>query len=510
MNRYSKVAVVALIAVTVVAGIAFAGGGQEEGASARDEATVIFRMTGPGKQSDAELVWETFNQELESYLPGTTVEFQVIPPAEYADRWKLSLSAGEQLDIAGRYWMQNLDVEVAKGAFLKLDDLLNEWGPDIKKNMPDWVLAKGMTADGIYEIPCYQIMVGMRYAIRFPADLAERYGMKAVTAEMEKHEFMTQEDWDLLDPYFAKAKADGDLRKGVGTPMAWLWGKGLESIGRGAAIEFKGTPVRVFNKYDTEYFRAMIRTMARWYEEGYIRKDVLAMDNPRVDDGKPDGTIAWVHGTMGEELQSQLDSTRYGYPIVVYSVQGYEVAGYAHSATNLGIPSTAKYPERAMQVMNLLQSEAGSDLFNMLTWGLEGKHYNVLREEPKKIETIGYAGQGNSDSPYGLWKWAFGNTRFSWITQAERDDYIENWIKINESAVPSQLMGWVPDPNPTKTEEAQIKAVEDEFVNTLSYGALGDGWEATYEEFLRKLKAAGIDKVVKEYQSQIDEFLAGK
>jgi putative aldouronate transport system substrate-binding protein len=491
----------------------FAGGSTGQGASA-ETAEIIFRMIGPGQQKDAQEVWDVFNGELGKRLPGTTVNFEIIPPAEYADRWKLALSAGDQLDVAGRYWMQNLDVEAAKGALLPLDDLLNEYGPDIKKNLPEWALAKGVTAGKIYEIPCYQIMVSMRFAIRFPEDLALRYNMKEVTQQLEKQEYMTQASWDLLAPYFAKAKADGDLRKGIGTPLAWLWGKGIESIGQGAAIKFTEKPIKVFNKYDTEYYRAMISTMADAYEAGYIRKDVLAMDNPRVDDGKPDGTIAWVHGTWGEEAQSKLDSTRYGYPIKVYTVSPEERVSYAHTPTNLTIPSTAEYPEKGMQVMNLIQSEDGSDLFNMLTWGLEGKHYTVVREAgnglPKRIETIGYAGQGNSDSPYGLWKWAFGNTQFSWITQAEQDDYIDAWLNINAVAVPSQLMGWVPDPNPTKTEEAQIAAVIKEFDVTLSSGALGDEWEPKYEEFLAKLKAAGIDKVVAEYQRQIDAWLASK
>jgi putative aldouronate transport system substrate-binding protein len=511
MKALRRSVLLALLLAAVLP-FAFAGGDGEGGSSAK-ATEVIFRSGGPGKQKDAEEVWSVFNDELQKHLPGTTVKFEIIPYGEYADRWKLALSAGDQLDIAGRYWMQNLDVEAAKGALTPLDDLLAEYGQDIKKNLPDWALAKGITAGEIYEIPNYQIMVGMRHAIRFPEELYTKYKMRAVTDELEKQEFMTQASWDLLAPYFAMAKADDNLRKGIGTPLSWLWQKGWESVGQGGAIEFYGRPIKVINKYDTESFRAVARTMANAYEAGYIRRDVLAMDNPRVDDGKPDGTIAWVHSTwQGEEKDSAADSTRYGYPIRVVSVVKDWRVSYAHTATNLTIPSTTKNPEKAMQVMNLLQSEGGSDLYNMLTWGLEGKHYNVVSEGPgmKRIETIGYAGQGNADSPYGLHKWAIGNTQFSWLTQSDPDDYIDLWLNANGKANASQLMGWVPDPNPTKTEEAQIAAVIKEFENTLVYGALGEDWEATYEEFLAKLDAAGIDRVISEYQSQIDAWLASK
>ena len=102
-----------------------------------------------------------------------------------------------------------------------------------------------------------------------------------------------------------------------------------------------------------------------------------------------------------------------------------------------------------------------------------------------------------------------GNTAFSWVTQAETDDYIDTWVNINETANPSPLMGFVPNPEPTRTEEAQIAAVIGEYASTLEYGALGKDYFATYEDFLAKLKAAGIDKVVAEYQKQVDAFFAG-
>lgn len=506
--RSRRTWIAVLVLVAIVAPMLLASG-ESEGTKAGQQAKLVWLAMGPAKQKDADEVWAVFNTQLQKKLPGTTVDMQIVAAAAYADRWKLALSANEQIDIAGRYWVSNLDVEVAKGALLPLDDLLNKYGPDIKKNLPGWVLEKGKAADGkIYEIPCYQTMVDMRYALRFPKDLADKYGMKATSAQLLSQEFMTQASWDLLSAYLAKAKADGNLRKGVGTPVSWLWEKGTENVGAGVKVNFKGKPIKLYNAYDNEYFRAMIATQAKWYQDGYIRKDVLAMTDPRVDDGKPDGTIAWVHGSMGDDEQSQFDTTRYGYPIVVYSVQAYDRVSYAHSATNLGIAMTAKYPDRAMQVMNYLQSEGGKDLYNLLTWGLEGKHYKKV--SANRIETIGYAGQGNADSPYGLWKWAIGNTAFSWLTQSDTDTYIDIWMKNNGSAVASQLMGWVPDPEPTKTEEAQIRAVATEYTNQLAYGVLGAGYEAKYQEFLGKLKAAGIDKVIAEYQRQVDKYFAGK
>ena len=122
MKALRRSVLLALLLAAVLP-FAFAGGDGEGGSSAK-ATEVIFRSGGPGKQKDAEEVWSVFNDELQKHLPGTTVKFEIIPYGEYADRWKLALSAGDQLDIAGRYWMQNLDVEAAKGALTPLDDLL--------------------------------------------------------------------------------------------------------------------------------------------------------------------------------------------------------------------------------------------------------------------------------------------------------------------------------------------------------------------------------------------------
>ncbi len=43
----------------------------------------------------------------------------------------------------------------------------------------------------------------------------------------------------------------------------------------------------------------------------------------------------------------------------------------------------------------------------------------------------------------------------------------------------------------------------------LTRGVMGeDGWRAYFDEYMEKLKAAGLDEVKAEYQRQLDEWLA--
>lgn len=85
--------------------------------------------------------------------------------------------------------------------------------------------------------------------------------------------------------------------------------------------------------------------------------------------------------------------------------------------------------------------------------------------------------------------------------------------ELNESpdTLTSSLVGFVPDTSSITTQLEQITAIEKEYEPSLNLGIMGvDGWEAYYEEYMNKLKTAGMDKVKAELQKQLDEFLASK
>ena len=60
-------------------------------------------MAGPGKQVDAEKVWEQFNAKLKEKGVNAEVDFEIIPLSEYKQKFTLMLSSREQIDIANMY-----------------------------------------------------------------------------------------------------------------------------------------------------------------------------------------------------------------------------------------------------------------------------------------------------------------------------------------------------------------------------------------------------------------------
>ena len=139
--------------------------------------TLEYWIMGPGKQKDSDRVWEKFNEMLQEYLPNTTVNFTIVPDSEYYDRWSRAMAAGEQIDLAWIGWFHNIPSEASMGSIQPMDDLLDKYGQDVKAFYGDDILNMHRVYDGrLYAIPVWQGLVGGRYAMRFPKELADLAG----------------------------------------------------------------------------------------------------------------------------------------------------------------------------------------------------------------------------------------------------------------------------------------------------------------------------------------------
>ncbi|KRE34210.1 ABC transporter substrate-binding protein [Paenibacillus sp. Soil724D2] len=472
---------------------------------------------GAGKQADSQEVWDEFNKRLATLLPNTKVEFEPITGSEFANKWKLMAAAAEPIDIAWTGYALDYPGEVNKGSYMELDALVDKFAPDIKKEIPAWVLDRARVNGKLYAIPNYQQAVDNRPTMRVPKEFIDKgyIDPKLAQETFYKNGPVSKESFAVIEGYLEKLKQNNQLRKGFSPAnLPGMQHHNMLSTPFKLVGDLKDPKsLKVVNVYETEQEQLFIKTMADWYAKGYIRKDILSMQNQRQDEGKPDGNIAWFHTMVGSiEDQSKIDSTRYGFPVQVIPMEEKYVISNLSDATNLAIPRTSKNPERAMQLLNLLDSKKGKDLYNLLVWGIEGKHFKKISEN--KIETIGYSGQGTSDAKYGQWNWASGNTANSFETQANPENFTKIWQDTNAGATISPLLGYKPNLDSIKTELAQIQAVVKEYAGSgatqiIETGAVTDT-DAKYKEFIEKMKKAGSEKIAAELQKQVDEFLKTK
>ncbi len=494
--RHSKYA--GVFALIVIAAASAFAAGQAEPATGTEAAQLNVMLLGPGRQQDSERVWASFSDLLGETLPGTTVDFEVLPTSDYRERWQLTMAANERVDLAWRGWVLSLDDEVAKGAYRPLDDLVDEHAPDLLQELPGWLLDMGRVNGVLYEVPNYQ-QTAVRRAIWARRDLAERFlDIDAFQEMLWASDVVTDEWLDVIEDFLRDAKEAGELRLGIHVP--WFEEQGYDVFANPYAYRLNDPEMRVVNIWDTPRHRATLDRLAEWYQEGYIRQDILSVQRLSQDDFRPDGHIMWMDQVFRGSVAAR--SADRGFEMIAFAFDPHYRILTGRTPTNMTVPRTARYPERAVQLLELLNTKRGADLYNMLVYGLEGVHYERVGDN--RIETLHYVGAPTGDSPYGLPKWAVGNTFNAYLTQAEEDgwnEYIENVVH-GEKARVSPIQGFVADRTTVQDEFALVDAIRREYRNLF---ALPD-YKEVYAEYMEKLRVAGNDRIIEEFQRQIDDF----
>jgi putative aldouronate transport system substrate-binding protein len=158
-----------------------------------------------------------------------------------------------------------------------------------------------------------------------------------------------------------------------------------------------------------------------------------------------------------------------------------------------------------MMLMNLLISDNGAKPYQTFVYGIEGEHW--VDNGDGTITTLTGDGQATADFAYGAWKWTIGTCTHSLVTQTDVPGYYEDRKEKEATAYTPPLLGFKFDNEEVLSIEAQLIAVHGEYQNSLIRGYLGDGWRNRYDEFIAKLKLAGLDEYLEEIQRQVTEFV---
>ncbi|HIT84915.1 MAG TPA: ABC transporter substrate-binding protein [Candidatus Ornithomonoglobus intestinigallinarum] len=511
-----KVLALAMAAAMALPALAGCGGGGETAQTddGSEQVTLKWVFVGPGEQQDSQKVWDKFNEVLANYLPNTTVEFECITSADYAEKWKLMSASQENLDIVWHGWMLPYVSEVKKGSYMELDELIDKVAPELYEAIPENIMDKSRVDGKLYSIPNMQEMVSYVSSLDFPIDIYEKYKDKINPEELAnffaEHETMDKESWDKIEEYIKMIKDGGDLEKGV-YGFADHVEKGYEWISNPYKIKAEGDDYTPINLYRTPEYKTFVEVYADWFNKGYIRKDILTAENVGTERYEVKGGASYLVGQGYMPTQSEIDqkaaSGDTAYVRIPFENKHY--IPYAAAASNTAISMNSQHPERAMKLIALMNTEAGAELYNLLVYGIEGEHYKKINEN--EIQPIGYTSQPTSDSPYGQYDWAIGSIFNGYEIYMEdkpltlQNDFIK---KVNEEAAPSKLKGFTLDTDPIKIELAQVTAVVGEYKSSLATGAAADPM-GLYEEFQEKLITAGDDKIVEEISRQIEEWRAG-
>ncbi len=433
--------------------------------------------------------------ELSKYtLPriNATVEMIQYDWGEYDEKMELIIQSGEPFDICYSSSGANDFIRNGtKGAFLPLDALLGQYGRGILEQEHPLFLEAAKINGKTYGIPVNKELNCVT-VWAFNKRVLDKYGL----------DISSVKGIETLEPLLRKVK------EGEGNSMPDVFAVNANSgipeagiidypIGEDKCIGMRmdSGERRFINKYEDLEVIHTLKYMRKYYLAGYIRQDAAmnaggdyqTTGNYLV---KQDG---WIPGA------DELWSRNAGYPIV--SVPVYD-SFFISSAGLLGscmaISATSGDPASAMKFLNLLNTDRY--VRNTADSGIEGVHYRM--EDGRQINL---PASRNYDMP----TFTLGNRYIlnSYIDDPY-DDMGAQYKRLNDSGVPSPLIGFRPDTSRFTSELAAIVNVSKEFTPGLITGSVDP--DIYLSKFIAKLKSVGFDRVLEDVQRQYDEFLAGK
>ncbi|WP_239616554.1 ABC transporter substrate-binding protein [Cohnella mopanensis] len=420
-----------------------------------------------------------------------TVKLLGIPFGQWFQQQNLMLTGNEKLDVMLADFNTYGGMVAAK-QLAPLDDLLNEQGQGIKD-----VLGSKLDVariDGkIYATPVNPLPLGGT-AIVMAKDILDQADIDISTInstnDLDQVFKSVKEKNPAIIPIAANPQGSMPL-----TTLFDTLGKFDSLLDGLGVLDSSDSSMKVVNLYETPEYTDALRKLRSWYQAGYISKDAATTKVTGSDQIKAGKALATVAGDQpGVEKQAAAGTGKEMVKVTaqkpLQTTQGVLGLIWAIPANN------SKNQSKAMEFLNLTYTD--KDIINLINFGIEGKHYT------KKSDNIISVLPGDGYSMHQ--SFMFGNVQLTYLTDLEDPTIREQGKAFEETFVDSKALGFTPNLDAVKTEVAAVKNVTAQFVPALETGSVDP--DKILPQFIEKLKASGIDKIVAEKQKQLDAWLA--
>ncbi|MEK0314731.1 ABC transporter substrate-binding protein [Cohnella sp. 56] len=428
---------------------------------------------------DQRLVNDAVNEITRSKL-NATVDLRPIEFANYEQKLNTIVASGERMDIIWTSnWLFNWTTNAKKGVFRPLDDLLAQYGGQLLANMDEKYWNGGKLGGQLYAIPNYQISA-MRPSLVIQQRFIEKY-------RLDISKIKRIED---IEPFLKQIKEGEREIVPFGTTRGFYTNL-LYGIDWHVPVYRNDSTPTVLPDVTAE-MRTNFALMHDWYMKGYINEDAATLKDAADAYNKGNAAVWFdITGKPGSEVEFKAGDG--GYDVQLVPLTGSAFVGAGSSMNAIG--RTSVDPERALMLLALVNTD--KELYNLLVYGIEGKHYT---------RTAGNFIRVNSDGGYVTnTDWVFGDIRNEYLPEGSPPGKIEQTIRANEEAVVSAFEGFEFDEDPVKTEIANVRAVNEEYYPALATGTIDPvRFLPEYEE---KLAKAGSGIIVQEKQRQLDAWL---
>lgn len=458
-----------------------------------EKVTIKYLRPGTPPEHNDKLL-EAINAKLDA--DGMNMIFDIVYVASdvFQDKAALMLSTGDEVDLISIMEDQKtLASYIAMDGVAPITEHIEKNGTNIKKVIPEWMWESATVNGEIYTIPAYW------------TDLADQ--ANCITIRREKLKEYNLEDPktmdDLLNMCEVFTKNWDGAEKPVIIPMykepfTWLF-RTLETYPFTVVKDliYVDQQGKVKSFLETDEFKQCADFFRTCYEKGYVPADILSTGWSSWNQMLT-GNFIWVDGCQmwgtkdvwNERIPgSDLDS--------IYLNPEAKPFRPASFRNDTAVSITSEHPADAVRFMDWMYSS--QENYDLMVYGVEGLTW--------KDEGDGMYTRLIPDFEFNA-DWMIGNLNFERFEKGTYEKFIDIMGTEKEDAVNSIILNFNFDPAKVATEYANCTAAVESSIYPLKLGIIS--YEKGYEDALAKLKAAGIDKVVTEYQAQVDAYLANQ
>jgi len=468
------------------------GGGADE----VKKITVAF-CTWSGAPPDLKKIQDALN-EISVPAIGVEAELLVLDFASYAQQMNLMMSGNEQLDViitlGGNLYLTG----VQNGSYMDLeeDGLLQKYGQGIIDAVGMDFINACRVGGTLYGLPNNRDMAVGKGCFAFRTDILEAVGYQFQGTEIETGTMA------VINDLFAKIHAQfPDIEVYRPVTNALMQNANVDYLGGNVygVLMDSGSTLNVVNFFETDFYRNYCNQVFQWNKAGYISPDA-ATDTTAVGDLTKAGVLA-AYNTGGKPGIKAQEGNLCGYDMTIIQTGIDFLSSSAVAGFPWTIPINTADPVASMKWLNLIYTDAG--MMNTICWGLEGVHYvqggDGLLTFP--------AGVDASSSGYNhAMNWMFPNQYLLKVWTGDDPNLWTNMREFNNNSIKSKALGFAFESANVATEMTAVINVYEQYQRSLEFGIIDPA--TGIPELISAMKAAGIEKIIAEKQTQVNNWAA--
>lgn len=402
--------------------------------------------------------------------------------------------ASEGMDIKGLYYA-DFKKYAEKGMLLDMTPYLDEYGTELKRVLEDKTEIEKSLSGHVYGIPkTYSdtnyvgAIFNNEYVRKYQMDLSK---VKQIEDMEPLLETIKNKEPDIIPWAKVKTGPIAIARNPIGDLLDDML----------CMVDYEDDTLQVKNMYETEEYEKRVRMIRKWYQKGYLSKDIMTSGEyglALLEGGMTFSTEAVVRPDEREYLESTNgDKVAYAVfdqkPLIDTECDWVYVWCIARNCA---------CPKEAVQALNAIYED--QDILTIVMYGLEGTDY--VQREDGHLEDPPKAGE-NDDSYHLYYKWMFN--RLNAKPWAGVDDNVkEEMEEMKQDAIVSPAYGFWFDKSKVSVDLVKIQSVIDKYKDKLNCGVCDI--DTVLPQFQKELRQAGADQLVKEVQQQVDEWKAAQ